>query len=399
MKLTKRSIEAITPDTRKHVLAWDTELTGLGLRVTANGVRSYVLHYRRGSRRVRMTLGKHGALTPEQARRKARELLGAVASGGDPQAEARAQREGETVQALAERYLREHALPKKKPSSVASDRRLLARHILPAFASMRVADVTRADVARLHHALRETPYEANHTLAALSKMMNLAERWGLRADGSNPCRHVERFREYKRERFLSAAEAARLADALAALEHDGRISSDVAGAIRLLMLTGARRGEVCLLKWEHVDFERACLRLPDSKTGAKVIALSAPALALLSKHPRRSEWCFATERGDTPLDLSRTWDRIRDRAGLPGVRIHDLRHTFASVLAARGESLLVIGRILGHKVPATTARYAHLSDDPVRAATERGAAAVARAFEPRTPATEPAQPVPLRATG
>jgi len=211
-------------------------------------------------------------------------------------------------------------------------------------------------------------------------MMNLAERWGMRPDGTNPCRHIERYREHRRERYLSAAETARLGDALAVLEREEKLSGAAAAAVRLLALTGARRGEVCTLRWEYIDWERACLRLPDSKTGAKVIPLAAPAIQLLSELPRRSEWCFPTEEGSLPLDLSRPWDRIRKRAQLPKVRIHDLRHTTASVLAAQGESLIIIGKLLGHTVPSTTARYAHLSDNPVRAAAERVGAQIARAL-------------------
>ena len=194
-------------------------------------------------------------------------------------------------------------------------------------------------------------------------MFNLAEVWALRPDNSNPCRHVQRFRERARERFLSSAEIAKLASALKSLEDEEKITKAVAGAVRLLLFTGARRGEICGLRWDHIDFERGCLRLPDSKTGAKVISLNAPALEVIAGLPRRSPWVFPTEQGDQPIDLSRPWDRIRERAELPAVRIHDLRHSHASVLAAAGVPLLVIGRILGHNVPATTARYARLADD------------------------------------
>jgi integrase len=296
------------------------------------------------------------------------------------------------VEALAKRYLREHAIPKKKPSSVTSDQQLLDNHVIPKLGRLRVAEVTRNDVSALHHSLRKTPYQANHALSLISKMMNLAERWGLREDGTNPCRHVERYREHKRERYLSAAETARLGDALTALVREEKISKSCAAAVRLIALTGARRGEVCGLRWEYIDWERACLRLPDSKTGPKVIPLAAPALQLLANLPRRSEWCFPTEQGDLPADLSRPWDRIREQAKLPGFRIHDLRHTCASVLAAQGESLIVIGKLLGHTVPATTARYAHLSDDPVRAAAERVGAQIARALSGSgAPESAPAQ--------
>lgn len=313
------------------------------------------------------------------------QALAAVRAGGDPSRDRRSGRG--TFGELANRYLWEHAEARKRASAIASDRSLLRRVLVPKLGAAPTTKITREDVTRLHHELRETPIQANRTLALLSKIMNLAEFWGLRPDGSNPCRHVQRFREVKRERFLSSAETAKLADALAGLEAEAKITATVAAAIRLLLFTGARRGEICGLRWEHVDFERGYLRLPDSKTGAKTIALNAPALQVLASLPRRSEWVLPTKQGDRPVDLSRPWDVIRESAELPNLRIHDLRHSHASVLAAAGVSLLVIGRILGHKVPATTARYAHRADNPVREAAEIAGARIAVAMSGREPAS------------
>jgi integrase len=265
--------------------------------------------------------------------------------------------------------------------------------VLPKLGRRHVADVTRADLSSLHHAMCATPGAANRVLALVSKMFGLAERWGLRPDGSNPARHVERFPERKMERFLSAQELARLGDALAEMEQAGTEPLEVIAAVRLLILTGARRGEILGLEWEHVDFDAACLRLLDSKEGgAKVIPLGAHALDVLAQLPRRSRWVLPTAAAVGPVSLSKPWDRIRKRAGLEDVRLHDLRHSFASVGVAGGDSLFIVGSILGHKRASTTERYAHLSDDPRRAATERIGARIAAAMDGKPDA----EVVPLR---
>jgi integrase len=379
--LTKRRVDALRPETARDVYAWDDELPGFGVRVKPSGVKTYFVQYRNtAGRSRRVTIGRHGALAPDQARKLARVHLGSVAWGEDPAQAATERRLGATMSELCDRFLREHAEPKKRPSSVYTDRRIIEKHIKPTLGALRVEDVRRVDVGNLHHSLRSTPTQANRVVTVLSKMFNLAERWGLRADYTNPCRHLERFREVARQRFMSAAELAKLGDALAFLERERIEPPEAIAAIRLLILTGARRSEILCLKWPYVDFDRRLLRLPDSKTGAKTIPLNAPALEVLSKLKRRSEWVLPTADGWTPVSLSKPWGRIRVHAGLLDLRVHDLRHSFASVLATEGTSLLVIGRILGHKVPATTARYAHLSDDPVRAAAELAGQRIAAAM-------------------
>ncbi len=229
-------------------------------------------------------------------------------------------------------------------------------------------------------ALRETPYQANRMLALLSKMMQLSEKWGLRPDGSNPCRHVERFKETKRERYLSAIELARLGDVLTERERMAMETPSVIAAVRLLILTGCRLSEILTLRWEHVDFIGACLRLPDSKTGAKIVHLNAPALAVLAAIERKDTlpWVIVGEKPEAHwVNLQKPWRRIRTAAGVPDVRLHDLRHSFASVAVGLGEGLAMIGKLLGHTQTQTTARYAHLASDPVKAATERVGAALA----------------------
>jgi integrase len=273
---------------------------------------------------------------------------------------------------LAKRYLDEHARPKKKPSSIEADERNLNNHVLPALRQRPVAEVTRADIMRLHHQMRHAPGACNRTLALLSKMFNLAELWGLRPDGSNPCRHVEHYPENKLERFLANEELKQLADALAEAERTQLIAQSAIAAIRLLLFTGCRVGEILSLQWHHVDEAGQCLRLPDSKIGAKVVHLNAPALEVLSRIGRKDGNPYViTGRGDGPLgNLQRPWVSIRKAAGVEDVRIHDLRHSFASVGIAGGLSLPIIGKLLGHSQPVTTARYAHLANDPLKQATD-----------------------------
>jgi len=381
-KLTKRFVDALKSAEEREVLVWDEIVKGFGLRLYPGGAKGYLVQYRSKGRTRRLALGRHGVLTPEQARRLAQDALARVRAGEDPAQDRRQAAHAPTVAALAERYLAEHARTKKKRSSAETDARNLRLHVLPKLGRRLVADVSRAEISALHHAMRATPGAANRVLALVSKMFSLAERWGLRPDASNPARHVERFPERKMERFLSARELARLGDALAELEQARVEPVQVVAAGRPLLLTGARRGEILGLEWEHVDFDAACLRLPDSKEGgAKVIPLGAHALDVLARLPHRSRWVLPTTAGDRPVSLSKPWDRIRKRAGLDDVRLHDLRHSFASVGVAGGDSLFIVGSILGHKRASTTERYAHLSDDPRRAAMDRIGARIAAAMD------------------
>lgn len=398
-KITKSVVEKLAPGER-DVFAWDGELRGFGIRVKPSGMRSYFVQYRNcHGRSKRLTIGLHGRLTAEEARREARLILAEVEKGGDPAEARQTYRNAPTMTDLCDRYLAEHAREHKKASSVAADERNVRNHILPVLGSLKVASVTRADVDRLKRAVKEGktarreslgprrtldvrggPGAANRVLALLSKMMNLAEKWGVRPDGSNPCRHIDKFRENRRERFLSANEMARLAEVLAEAERTATELPSAITAIRLLILTGCRRMEILTLRWEHVDFDGARLRLPDSKTGAKVVHLNAPALAVLAAGDRDEDnpWVVRGVKPDTHLvGLQNSWERIRAKAGLDDVRLHDLRHSFASVAVAMGEGLPMIGKLLGHTQTQTTARYAHLAADPVRAANERIGAAIA----------------------
>ena len=383
-RLTKRTVEAVRPGP-KDIFIWDSTLPGFGVRVLPSGRRSYVIQYRAKGRTRRMTLGSHGVLTPEIARRLAISHLAEVNAGGDPSAARQADSRQPTVAELASRYMDQHARVKKKESSASADQAALKRHILPALGQLRVSDVTRDEVGRFHHSLRKTPVTANRVLALLSKMFNLAERWGLRPDGSNPCRHIDRYPERPRNRFLSSAELGRLGDSLRAVEGQKLELPSAVAAIRLLILTGARKAEILRLRWQYVDFERSCLRLPDSKTGAKLIYLNAPARVVLSElsaeRTSSCPWVIPGRSGEKPLSgLTRIWHRIRARAALDDVRLHDLRHSYGAVAAGAGTTLHMIGRLLGQSQPSTTARYAHLADDPLREANEKIGGRIAAAL-------------------
>jgi integrase len=318
-----------------------------------------------------------------------------VARGDDPAGEKASARDGISFSAFAERYFSDHAAMKKKPSSVRMDRINLRKHILPIFGRKRLDTIGRADVIRLHQSMRATPGAANRCLALLSKMMNLAERWGERPDGSNPCRHVEKFRESKRNRFLLAAELARLGAACQRCEQDGTISPSFLALVRLLIFTGARLSEIQKAQWNWVDFESGVLRLPDSKSGAKSIMLPTPALDVLARLVRfDGNPYIITGKGNRYLvDVWKQWAILREVAELNDVRLHDLRHSFASIGAAGGMSLNIIGGLLGHRQTQTTLRYAHLATDPLKAAADQIAGAIAATMNPKT---ESGEVVPLK---
>jgi integrase len=384
-KLTKRVVDKISAN-GPEAFYWDDELPGFGLRVKPSGRRSYLVQYRAKGRTRRFTLGPHGVLTAKQARERARKLLASVRDGGDPSAERKHARQAETVAELGKRYLETHAENHKKPGSLYNDRLFLKAFIGPVLGTRKVADVTTADVQRLHANLHKTPYQANRVLALLSTIFNLAEKWGLRPNNSNPCRHIQRYHEKKRQRFLSAAELAELGKVLAEVERERVEWHSVVPAIRLLIFTGARLSEILTLRWEWVDLERCCLNLPDSKTGEKAIHLNAPALKVLAnieRDPENPHVIRGRVTGACLVNLKDPWGRIRKRAKIPDVRVHDLRHSLAAVAAGAGSSLPIIGALLGHTQPQTTARYAHLAADPVKAAAEAVGARIAAAMAPK----------------
>jgi integrase len=389
-RITKRAVDAARPNS-KDTYIWDPDLPGFGLKITPSGRKVYLIQYRLGGRRGRtrrFTIGLHGELTPTGARIEAKRLLGEVAVGRDPAFDRDKAKADKTLGAVLDRFMAEHVKPKRKASTAREYERIAKLYIVPRLGRRLISEITRQDIAKLHHDLLRKPYQANRILALLSKFFNWTEKHGFRPDGSNPCRHVEKYPETRRERFLSEVELGRLGDALRAAERDKTATPWAIAAIRLLTFTGARLSEILTLKWEYVNQEHGVLLLPDSKTGRKAVHLNAPALAVLQNLPRvgNNPYVICGERaGQHLVNLEKPWRRIRNVADLDNVRLHDLRHSFASVGASSGHSLIIIGKMLGHSQPATTARYAHLADDPVKTASAVIGARIAAAMRGEVP--------------
>jgi integrase len=384
-RLTKAMLEKIQPG-EKDIFVWDSEVVGFGCKITTHGARTYFVFYRTFSgQQRRIKVGTVSAISTDDARKLARKWLTEAAEGKDPGGRRKAMRQAETVADLIKLYL-EYAGGHKKPRSLKEDRRNLEKHVKAAWGTRKAESITRADVARLHHAMRHTPTAANRVRAVLSNMFAMAETWGLRAEGSNPVRGVKPYKEERRERYLSPEELARLDEALETVETARLESPQAVAALRLLLFTGCRLSEVLNLEWAHVDFEEGCLNLPDSKTGARKVYLNTPAAELLARLYRgrdeTSPWVWAMENRNKRLyELENPWRRIRKRAGLEDVHIHDLRHTFASMGAGMGMGLPQIGKLLGHTQAATTQRYSHLAPNPARAAAEVTGAALVEAIQ------------------
>jgi integrase len=374
IKITKRAVDGLVAKDKDYI-AFDTELPGFGVRVMPSGKRFFLVQYRRHGRTRRLMLGQFGPVTADRARREATLKLGNVrGAGGDPAALRDAERQSMTMKEFGQRFLTQYVPARCKPSTQAEYRRSVELFLDAFFGKQRVRSVTTADVAELHGSLSHIPYQANRTLGVLSKMMNLAETWGLRDKHTNPCEDIERYPEHKRERFLSASELQRLGSALSKAETDETESRYAVAAFRLLLLTGCRLSEIQTLKWAYVDLDAKELRLPDSKTGAKTIHLGEAAIAVLKGLLRVTENPYVIlgkKRKQHLTDLQHPWRRIREDAKLDNVRIHDLRHTFASGGLQVGEGLPMIGKLLGHTQVQTTARYAHLASDPVKQAADK----------------------------
>ena len=378
--LSNRAVEKLK--VTKDTVFWDRDLTGFGIRVYPTGGKVYVAQARGPGGPKRITVGRHGVLGAEQARQRAALIIARVKAGEEPVPEPlSAKLSGRpTVSELARRFLEEHVAVRYRPSTAMSTRTAVNRHIVPALGKLYLEAVSRARVMELHEGLHETPAMANMVVRTLSLMYRLAEGWGLVPEGCNPCRLAVRFPERKRERFLTDGEFTRLGQVLDEVEAQGGASASAVTALRLLMLTGCRKNEILTLRWEDVALDEKELRLPDAKTGARVVPLSPSAVKLLSGLPRMegNPWVIPGRKPGTHMrDLNGAWQVIRARAGLEDVRIHDLRHSYASRALALGESLPMIGKLLGHSQVETTARYAHLARNSVQEAAVRIADSIA----------------------
>ncbi|MEP0338585.1 MAG: tyrosine-type recombinase/integrase [Alphaproteobacteria bacterium] len=385
-RLTKRDIDQ-TSATVKEVVLWDSSLPGFGVRIKPSGVKSFVIQYRnRHGRSRRVTLGRYGVMTLEEARTEARQQLSAVSRGSDPRQDRDEGRSAMTIKDLADRYMSDHCEGRCKESTIKAHQWLLDRFIIPALGRRSIHELRHSDVDRLHQSLKETRYNANRVLGLLKAMYGRARIWGLVEPHVDPTTGVRPFRETRRQRFLSMEELKKLAITLDLAEQDGTISRTVGAAYRLLVLTGARLSEIQKLKWEEVDLANDLILLKEHKSdrhGAKAIPLSQAASRILESIERVDEnpYVFVGMKENQHItDLQRPWRRIRSRAGLSDVRIHDLRHTFASMGISVGGSLPIIGGLLGHRTPQATAVYAHLAADPLRQTTEQVGTVIGNAF-------------------
>jgi integrase len=396
-KLTKRIVDSAEPRAGRYFL-WDSELKGFGIRVAQSGTKTYIVRYRPrgigpGAPKRFVVLGRHGAITPDEARARAKTLLGAVAAGQDPATERSQAKASMTVEKLVELFLDEHVRPKRKARTASGYSAVLKSYLAPKFGKRAADRVTSNEMAQMHLSLKGSPYQANRMLAIVASMYGFAARRGIVPKGFNPAAGVERFRESSRERYLGADELRRLGEALrlaetvglpwkkeagkprskhSPLEENQRtvFAPEVVLAFRLLLFTGARLREILNLEWRHIDLDRGLILLPDSKTGRKTIVMSAPVLDLLRDRTRTGDFVIPGIDASRPRsDLKKPWRAIQRHAGLSGVRLHDLRHTFASIGAGASLGLPIVGKLLGHSQPATTARYAHLDADPLRRAS------------------------------
>ena len=370
-RITKRSTDALGIGEKEYIV-WDRDLPGFGVRVLTTGRKVFVVQARGPGGSKRLSIGRHGDLTAAQARKRASELIRHIKEGSElkwsaPSAEP-------TVTELAQRYLKSHAAVSCRAQTVESYRMIIDTRIVPALGELKIGSVRRMDVAALHDALHDRPGMANRTVQILAQMFRKAGQWGLIPDGSNPCRGIRKYPLRVRNRYLTKDEYRRLGRALKQTEADGSVSRPATAALRLLILTGCRLSEILTLRWDDVDFSARELRLRDSKTGPCMVALTSAVETVLNGIARIPDnpWVIVSpRRGRHLTSLQPAWEKIKSLAGLDDVRLHDLRHSYASRALALGENLTMIGKLLNHGKIDTTARYSHLMLDAERAAAAR----------------------------
>ena len=380
--LSNRTVAALK--VARDTVFWDRDLTGFGVRVYPTGGKVYIAQARGPDGPKRMTVGRHDVLHADQARQRAALIIARIKAGEEPVPLPLAARVngGPTVADLAARYLEEHVEVRLKPNTQRQVRGVLRRHILPALGKMPLVAIERAQAVDLQQKLCDRPVAANRAVKVLSHMYRLGEGWGMVPEGCDPCRSVEKYPERRRERFLTDAEFARLGRVLDEAVDSGSASPIAVAAIRLLMLTGCRKNEILTLRWTDVDLEAGELQLGDAKAGPRTVQLPPTAVRLLETLPRREgcPWVFPGEDREGRFSgggLDHVWQTVRTHAELEDVRLHDLRHSFASRALALGETLPVIGKLLGHSDIETTARYAHLAQDSIHETAERIAESIA----------------------
>lgn len=369
-RLTKRTIDGIKPTGTDHFV-WDSELRGFGIRVSPKGQKTYLIQYRHMGRTQRLKLGKTNLLTAEQARKSAKILLGQAEEGKNPALIESKKRSALTLNEVTKRFITEHVETRLKPRTQINYNTVLRKYILPALGHRKIFDIDLKDISSLHYQLKDKPCQANRAVLIMSKVFNLCEQWGYRTAGSNPCRHIDLFKDNKRNRYLDKDELSHLWVTLEKAYEDGTAGLYAINAYRLLILTGCRLGEIQTLKWSYI--RGSSVEFPDSKTGYKRIPLNSAALEILNNTPRKpnNEYVICGEKeGSHIVNLQKSWRRIRERANLQDLRIHDLRHTFASQAVMNGTPLALVSKLLGHSKIATTMRYAHLADAELAKASE-----------------------------
>ena len=384
IRISKRVVDSLEPGST-DLDFFDDDLKGFGVRVRTSGRKSYFVLMRHHGVLKQFTIGPHGAITTELARIKAKEIIAQLAVGNNPSEAKDSIRQSITVRSLCERFLAEYVPFHCKASTAKECERCVRLFIIPEIGTTKIVSVVRTDITVLHHQLRKIPYQANRTLGVLSVMFAQAESWNLREAFSNPCRGVKKFKEKRRERFLSSEELARLGTALLAEEKE---APSAVTCIRLLIVTGCRLSEIQKVKWNYVDLKSKMILLPDSKTGKKTIYLGQAAIEEFQRTPKISRNPFVITGnidGQYLSDMQKPWRRIRKAADLEDVRIHDLRHTFASHGVAMGQGLPIIGKLLGHSQSQTTARYAHLAADPAIEVADKISERLANSLSPIGP--------------
>jgi len=369
-KITKRFVDNIKPNAEKTLKYWDTEMKGFGVVVLPSGRKTYIIQYRnQHCTKKRFKVGVHGQITTEEARALARKYLASVTHGKDPAEDKRQVRSLSTMQELAQDYLERHG-QRKRPKSFKNDQQLLDTIILPSFKDKKIAHISRREIENLHLGLKDTPYQANRALSLLSKMFSLAEAWEWRSD--NPVKGIERYPEEKRDRWLDKEELKRLWAVL------NRYPTNITAYVfKLLLLTGARKGEALNATWDQFDLDRGVWTKPAHLTKQKKqehLPLSTESVSVLHElkkfNTKDSPFLFPGRIEGQPLkEIKNFWRTVLRQADIENVRIHDLRHTYASHLVSNGLSLSIVGKLLGHTQASTTQRYAHLADEPLRDAT------------------------------
>jgi integrase len=415
IRLTKRSVDSLRPETAA-VIWYDDTLSGFGVRVMPSGRRFYFARYRSKHGRSRwFTIGEHGKVTVDAARTKAKGIFQTVAIDGvDPSRDREAHRAAPTVSDLLDRYLSDHVEKRNRPRTRASFKGIVERDIRPALGHLKAAAVTHQDMDRFHCARSATPRQANLILAVCSKAFNLAEVWGMRPDGTNPCKKIEHYRENHRERFLSAEELRRLGETLRQAETIGLpwkvgpesthpVKSEhrrtvykrvTTAAIELLLFTGCRLSEVLELRWAQVDFDASTIALLETKSDRpQLVTMNAPARQVLRELEaiRASEWVLPSPKNNnSPISkagIETPWSKIRKAARLDDVRLHDLRHTVGTYAGQTGANAFLVRDLLRHKNLAMTGRYVNRAADPVRTLNDQVGERISAALAGR-PAAE-----------